>query len=165
MEHMWCSTQTSVYYHSVINFLDRMLCCFKNLIMSLLCAAVLKVYCFFLLEKGVKHIMACKWLWWWNHLWMCCCTKFLQCNFFNIHRSITTIVFILDLVYKTGYHFLGIITMTKHLKILYNVLMIYGMCCHIYVSLKFVHVVYELLIFLFMGFKNLCENNQLIYTS
>ena len=51
---------------------------------------------------------------WWGYF-LVCGTKVLQSNAFNRHRSISTIVFWFNPVYKTGYYMLFIITTAHHI--------------------------------------------------
>ena len=112
--------------------------------------------------KIVKLSMACVWIWRWRNFWLCFCTKFLQCNVLNIHKSIAAIVFRFSFLCKTIYHFLGIITTTQKIEMLYAIWMLNGVCFHSYVPLRCVHMLDEMIEFLLLECINLCENQQYI---
>ena len=105
-----------MFSHIVLNVFDIMLSCFNNSIVRLLCEIVVTKYCLLSSEKkSMKHSMSCACLWCSCCFCMCWCNELLQCNAFNIHIYITSIVFRLNLVCKTSYHSLIIITTTQHI--------------------------------------------------
>ena len=118
MVHLECSVQSYVFTYIVLNVSEIMLHLFNNSMMRLLSAIVVAESCLISSEKKrIKHIMACELLWCCCCFCLCWCTKVLQRNSYNIHRSISAIVFKLYLVYKTSYHFLRIFTIIKHILI------------------------------------------------
>ena len=62
----------------------------------------------------MKHTITCAWICCWCRFCLCWWTEVLQWNALNRNISIAVIVFILNLVCKTVYHYLGIITTTQH---------------------------------------------------
>ena len=68
-------------------------------------------------HKRVKHRMEfenVRGLWWCSLVWI---TELFQLNYFNIQRSITTIVLILNLVLKNSYYKFWIISMEQHIVV------------------------------------------------
>ena len=68
-------------------------------------------------KKRVKQSMMCatvRRLWGFFFLYG---NKVLQFNYFNTHRFITTIILLLNLVWKSGYYMLFVITMSQHILV------------------------------------------------
>ena len=110
--------------------------------------------------KGAIHIMAWKLFWSWYRFCIWCCTKVLQFNDVNKNKFISTIVFRLNLVWKTGYHSIGIITITQKIWNIYGVKLIHGLCCHSYLLIECVHATGLILVFVLVKCRNLCGSQK-----
>ena len=82
-----------------------------------MCSSCCRILFYVIIQKGVKHSMKCACFWCCWNFCLCCCTKVFHLNYFNIHRSISTIVFRIYLVCKNRYHYLGITTTTLQILV------------------------------------------------
>ena len=102
--HIYCSAHPSIFSHIVLLLVCKIFFCCNSCNRCLLCAAVVAAYFYYYPADTNETLMS--WIFWkhWNYLMWCL-------------QQIATIVFRLNLLYKTGYNYFSIITPSQDVMI------------------------------------------------